>query len=186
MVTEWEDWPEGRREAVCAWLTANNIQPDGVPIDTDLYIEPGPDGTPHIHYEAFHLDSTGHRHLDERGQDAAIETRTTPLLVDPPDWWKPHRKPTRDQLLENIQREKRELATLIEAAKDFTNMAAEAPASVFASGWLAGLAMALHIQEGSTAEKEIEKLDTELGAQSLVAHSLLARQTGTPRTGDAP
>lgn len=97
-------WPEDRREAVCAWLTANNIQPSDVPVNGDLYLTPGPDGVIHIHYEAFHLNREGRRHLDERGQHAAIERRSTPLLVDPPDWWEPYRKPTRDQLLAAVDR----------------------------------------------------------------------------------
>jgi hypothetical protein len=92
-------WPEGRREALCAWLTANGIDPNTVPIEADLYLAPDPDGRLHIHYEAFHLDSNGRKHVDERGKNAAIERRSTPLAVDPPDWWEPHRKPTRDQLL---------------------------------------------------------------------------------------
>ncbi|CQR59247.1 hypothetical protein [Streptomyces leeuwenhoekii] len=93
---------EARREELCAWLTANNIRPKDVPLDADLYLAPHPDGTVHIHYEAFHLTADGHRHLDERGEKAAIERRSTPLLVDPPDWWEPYRKPTRQQLLDVI------------------------------------------------------------------------------------
>lgn len=95
----WKDWPEDRREALFTWLTANSIRPADVPIRGDLYIEPGPDGALHIHYEAFHLNSEGRKHLNERGNEVALEHRTAPLLVDPPDWWEPHRKPTRDQLL---------------------------------------------------------------------------------------
>lgn len=98
------DWPEDRREAFRAWLTANSIRPGDVPIDADLYLDPGPDGTPHIHYEAFHRTADGHVQIDERGKSAAIERRSTPLLVDPPHWWEPYRKPTRDDLLGSIQR----------------------------------------------------------------------------------
>ena len=93
-----------RREAYAAWLTANNIDPGHVLLDADVYIEPGPDGTRHIVYEACHLDSEGRRQMDERGTGVAIERRNTPLLVDPPDWWEPYRKPTRDQLLEAVDR----------------------------------------------------------------------------------
>ncbi|MGW4270818.1 hypothetical protein ACWEGQ_00270 [Streptomyces seoulensis] len=99
-------WPEGRREAVCAWLTANDIDPNIVPVDGDLYLTTEPDGTTRIHYEAFYLDSQGHKHLNERGDEAAIDRRTSPLLVNPPDWWEPHRKPTRDQLLSASERVK--------------------------------------------------------------------------------
>ncbi|WP_446458616.1 hypothetical protein [Streptomyces rochei] len=99
-----QSWPEDRRKAICAWLTANGINPDHVPRDADLYIEPARDGDlytgRYLHYEAFHLNAAGHRHADERGLNAAIERRRTPLLIDPPDWWEPYRKPTRDQLLD--------------------------------------------------------------------------------------
>ncbi|MET8571852.1 hypothetical protein [Streptomyces sp. NPDC004783] len=103
-----QTWPEDRREAVCAWLRANGVDPDNVPRDGDLYLESAPDGDPYtgryLHYEAFHLNSDGLRHLDERGDGPVIERRRTLLLVDPPAWWEPYRKPTRDQLLHAIAR----------------------------------------------------------------------------------
>lgn len=95
---------DDRREALCTWLRANSINPNDVPLHGDLYLEAGPDGTQHIVYEAFHLTADGYRHVDERGLNAATERRTTPLLVDPPDWWEPYRKPTREQLLEAVDR----------------------------------------------------------------------------------
>ena len=95
---------EDRREALCTWLQANGINPNDVPVRGDLYLDPGPDGTRHIHYEAFHFNSEGRRHVDERGTKVAVERRSTPLLVDPPDWWEPYRKPTREQLLEAVDR----------------------------------------------------------------------------------
>jgi hypothetical protein len=93
-----------RREAYAAWLTANGIEPGHVLSDADVYIETRPDGTRHIVYEGCHLDAEGRRHLNERGDGVAIEHRTTPLLVEPPDWWQPYRKPTRDQLLTAVER----------------------------------------------------------------------------------
>lgn len=93
-----------RRDAYAAWLTANNIEPGHVLLDADVYIEPGPDGTRHIVYEACHLDAEGHRQINERGTGVAIERRAVPLLVVPPDWWEPYRKPTREQLLEAVDR----------------------------------------------------------------------------------
>lgn len=97
-------WPDDRLDALRAWLKANNINPSDVPIRGDLYLEPDPAGGQRIVYEAFHLTADGHRHVDERGENAAIERRATPLLVDPPDWWEPYRKPTRNQLLEAVDR----------------------------------------------------------------------------------
>lgn len=95
-----------RREAYAAWLTANNINPNLVPLDADVYLDTAPDGTRHIVYEAFHLTPDGHRQVNERGDGVAIERRTTPLLVEPPDWWEPYRKPTREQLLNVLERVK--------------------------------------------------------------------------------
>lgn len=116
-------WPDDRRDAIRAWLKANNINPSDFPIRGDIYLEPDPDGGQRITYEAFHLDSQGHKHVDERGTGVAIERRTTPLLVDPPDWWEPYRKPTRDQLLGVLKRvkaladEEGEMNTYIERAR---------------------------------------------------------------------
>ena len=92
-----------RRDAYRAWLTANDIDPGHVPLDADVYLDTDPDGARHIVYEVFHLDSEGRKQVNERGDGAATERRTTPLLVDPPDWWQPYRKPTRDQLLNVLQ-----------------------------------------------------------------------------------
>lgn len=91
-----------RREDYCAWLTANGINPNDLLLDADVYIETGPDGTRRIAYEACHRDSEGRKQVNERGDGVALELRKTPLLVEPPDWWEPYRKPTRDQLLDAV------------------------------------------------------------------------------------
>ncbi|MFJ7297619.1 hypothetical protein [Streptomyces collinus] len=88
-----------RRDAYAAWLTANGINPSHVLLDADVYLDTAPNGSQHIVYEAFHLDAEGRKQVDERGTGVAVQRRTTPLLVDPPDWWEPYRKPTRDDLL---------------------------------------------------------------------------------------
>lgn len=61
-------------------------------------------------------------------------------------------------------RARNEIKALIQVGKEFSAQAGETPAGVFLSGMLSGLAMAVHIMEGSTAEKEMEKLDTQLAA----------------------
>lgn len=61
-------------------------------------------------------------------------------------------------------RERREVKSLLEVGKEITQQAEGTPAGVFLSGMLTGLAMAVHISEGSTAEEEIEGLDTQLAA----------------------
>lgn len=91
-----------RHDALCAWLTANGANVGAVPVCADIYIVTGDDGQRAIEYEAFVLDADGNKTLDERMHSAAIETRTVPLTVEPPDWWTPHIKPTRDQLLDAV------------------------------------------------------------------------------------
>ncbi|MGQ4393753.1 hypothetical protein ACN6K5_003539 [Streptomyces violaceoruber] len=61
-------------------------------------------------------------------------------------------------------RARREIKALLEVGKEFSAQAGETPAGIFLSGMLSGLAMAVHIHEGSTAEKEMENLDTQLAA----------------------
>jgi hypothetical protein len=92
-----------RREAVCAWLTANGINPRNVPADADMTVEDGPDGRV-LRCEVFDLTQDGHVQTDERGEKAAILVATVPLKVEPPEWWQPHVKPTRDQLLAAVDR----------------------------------------------------------------------------------
>ncbi|MFE1451956.1 hypothetical protein [Streptomyces olivaceoviridis] len=94
-----------RREALCAWLTANGIDPKAVPLDADMTIEQGPDGR-FLHCDVFDLDQDGRKQLDERGDKVAIKVATVPLKVEPPEWWQPYQKPTRDQLLEAVDRVK--------------------------------------------------------------------------------
>jgi hypothetical protein len=93
-----------RRQELCAWLTANGIDPNVVPVDADLTISTGPDGTRRIHYEAHVRNENGRITLNERGDNPAIEKLSVPLIVDPPVWWHPHVKPTREQLLARAER----------------------------------------------------------------------------------
>ncbi|MFI1472062.1 hypothetical protein [Streptomyces wuyuanensis] len=93
-----------RREALCAWLTANEINPGDIPTDGDLIIHTRTDGTRVIRYEVFVRDTAGLILVDDRGARTAIESRETPLIVEPPDWWRPFQKPTREQLLATVQR----------------------------------------------------------------------------------
>ncbi|WP_030188058.1 hypothetical protein [Streptomyces violaceorubidus] len=117
-----KDYSE-RREAYCAWLTANHIDPGDVLLDADVYLDTASDGTRVIVYEACAKDAQGRKHVNERGDGVAIECRTTPLLVEPPDWWEPYRKPPRDQLLAVLDRvkaladEEGEANTYIERAR---------------------------------------------------------------------
>lgn len=93
-----------RQQELCAWLDANGVNPHAIPIDGDLTINPGPDCARVIHYEAMVLNEGGRITLNERGDSAAIEKRTAPLVVEPPVWWEPFEKPTREQLLARAER----------------------------------------------------------------------------------
>jgi hypothetical protein len=96
--------PSGdRRQAVCAWLEANGINPSDVPLDADMTISEGTAGR-FLCCEVFELSPAGHRMVDERGKNAAVTTVAVPLQVEPPTWWKPHQKPTREDLLATLQR----------------------------------------------------------------------------------
>ncbi|MGW0948502.1 hypothetical protein ACWD4O_38930 [Streptomyces sp. NPDC002623] len=88
-----------RQQAIRAWLIANGIVPNHIPVNADITIEAGPDQTRVIVYEAFDLDADGYKQLDELGTGAALNVLRTPLLVEPPEWWKPYVKPSRDTLL---------------------------------------------------------------------------------------
>jgi hypothetical protein len=90
-----------RRQAYAAWLEANGINPSHVLQDADITIIEGPDGRM-LRCEVCDLTPDGHRQVDERGERVATKTVTVPLAVEPPGWWEPYEKPTRDQLLAAI------------------------------------------------------------------------------------
>jgi hypothetical protein len=94
------DW--ARRAQLCDWLAANGIEPRDVPVDGDLLIVDTDDGRA-IRCETF-VRIDGKLTLDDRGSNTAREIRTVPLAVEPPAWWTPFVKPTREQLLATIDR----------------------------------------------------------------------------------
>lgn len=97
-------YSEDRRTALCEWLTANGVEPKNVPINSDLTIATDEHGARTVHYEEYALDSTGSRYIDERLQHAARVRRSAPLVAEPPEWWEPYEKPSREQLLESVDR----------------------------------------------------------------------------------
>jgi hypothetical protein len=106
--------PDGRRKELCDWLTANGIDPRTVPIRGDLTIG-AEDDQRVIRYEAFVLTDDGRQTCDPRGEGvdgAAVERRTVPLLVEPPDWWEPYEKPTRSMLLAAVERVRKAVTDL--------------------------------------------------------------------------
>ncbi|MET8585786.1 hypothetical protein ABZX39_33685 [Streptomyces collinus] len=94
---------EDRRQALCAWLTANGIDPKAVPVDADMTIDKGPTGR-FLRCEVFDRDRDGRIKVDERGEGPARLVINVPLKLEPPDWWEPYQKPTRDELLDVLGR----------------------------------------------------------------------------------
>jgi hypothetical protein len=95
--------PEGRRTALCGWLTANGINPHDVPADADMTIDKGPTGR-FLRCEVFDRSLDGRLQVDERGERVALMVVNVPLQVEPPEWWTPYEKPTREQLLTVVDR----------------------------------------------------------------------------------
>lgn len=113
------DW--SRRAVLCDWLTANGIEPADVPVDGDLLIVDTEQGRA-IRVEVLVRTEDGKLALDERGVDVAREVRTVPLTVDPPTWFEPYEKPTREQLLAVVERVRRlHEPTGVVAAAEFGN-----------------------------------------------------------------
>jgi len=81
--------PDGMR-TVQAWLRANGIDPDDVPVDSELVIEDSAFGMA-IRYQAYRLNEDGRRYVDPDDPDrVATENRTALLQLPPPaDWLAP-------------------------------------------------------------------------------------------------
>ena len=92
-----------RRTALCEWLTAHGIEPNTVPVDGDLTIIDTDQGRA-IRVETMVRTDDGHKMLNDRGTGEAREIRVVPLVVEPPEWWTPYEKPTREQLLAVVER----------------------------------------------------------------------------------
>ncbi|MEW9521872.1 hypothetical protein [Streptomyces tubercidicus] len=76
-----------QRQALCDWLTANDINPDDVCEHTCPRAVTLPNGKRVIQYSVFLSDTDGH----VVGNDHEIprEERTAPLIVEPPTPEKP-------------------------------------------------------------------------------------------------
>jgi hypothetical protein len=116
------------RPEILNWLTALGINPADVPIDSDMVIRPGTNGGRALHYEAFVRDADGYKCAGPDGW-AVREARTVPLTVDPPPTWRPHEKPTREQLLAAVER----VRALAEAANTKPKAWALHPAAVLSA-----------------------------------------------------
>lgn len=92
-----------RRVAMCAWLAENGINPADVPQDADITIDKGPTGR-FLRCQVYDRTPDGHLQPDQHGTSVATMVVNVPLKVEPPAWWQPHTKPTREQLLAVLQR----------------------------------------------------------------------------------
>jgi hypothetical protein len=78
--------PDGMR-AVQAWLRANNIKPDDVPVHSEMAIEDSAFGLV-IRYTAYLRNADGNKYVDPDDQDfPASENRTALLQLPPPADW---------------------------------------------------------------------------------------------------
>jgi hypothetical protein len=93
--------PSERQQAIAAWLEANGINPGHVPQDADMTISEGTAGS-FLCCDVFDLTSDGRKQVDETGKNVATTCVAVPLQVEPPEWWEPRVKPTRDELLDVI------------------------------------------------------------------------------------
>ncbi|MFE9687985.1 hypothetical protein [Streptomyces sp. NPDC006285] len=76
----------GPVHAVAEWLRANGIDPQDVPIDSDITIGTEPfGGARHIRYSALLRNELGHLHHDPATGRAAVEARTALLVVEAPE-----------------------------------------------------------------------------------------------------
>lgn len=71
----------GRRDAVCEWLRANNLDPLAVMSTYDVTVEDAPAGGRQIRCHVIERDAT------------MPEERTVPLVVPPPYNWPVHAAP---------------------------------------------------------------------------------------------
>lgn len=76
---------EEERLAICAWLTANGIDPHTVPLSEHKLRIVTENGHRAIHYTEFVLTDDGHKQVDPDDPDTALVRDTSrPCLVDPP------------------------------------------------------------------------------------------------------
>jgi hypothetical protein len=111
---------------VVDWLTANGINIRHIPFDSDLTISTSEDGQRTINYEEFIHDDAG---IIDFGDGPRTVRRSAPLTVEPPDWWQPYEKPTREQLQAAVDR----VRTMAEAANTKPDAWALHPAAVLAA-----------------------------------------------------
>jgi hypothetical protein len=91
-----------RRDELLAWLATNGLASHRFPLDADMTIQDGPDGLT-LRCEVYDLTADGYKQLDERAQVARTFV-TVPLKAEPPAWWEPYEKPTRDDLMAAAER----------------------------------------------------------------------------------
>jgi hypothetical protein len=77
---------EEERVALAEWLTANDVNPETVPLHSRLSVLED-NGAKVIHYEEYVLTDDGHKQIDPEDNDYAwVRNATAPCKVDPPAW----------------------------------------------------------------------------------------------------
>jgi hypothetical protein len=77
---------EEERVALCKWLTANGIDPNAVPLHTNLSIDTV-DGDLVIRYEEFVLTEDGRKQVDPEDPTSAWRRPATAPCIQPPPSW---------------------------------------------------------------------------------------------------
>jgi hypothetical protein len=81
-------WPlhiaQGRAEEISTWVAANGVDPDDVSTSHDLIVE-DTGGPGMLRYTAYRRTLDGAKYFEAGGP--AVEERTVPLVVLPPEGW---------------------------------------------------------------------------------------------------
>ncbi|WP_030186302.1 hypothetical protein [Streptomyces capuensis] len=79
---------DARREAICAWVTANGIHPKDVPENSAFSTRTDHEGRQFLRFDAVLRDpETGNILADPQGGPPLTEMREVPLVVEPPGAW---------------------------------------------------------------------------------------------------
>ncbi len=76
---------EARRLTICDWLTANGINPNAVPLHSNLHVDTKPNGDRVICYQVFVTEEG--RPVAAYSSKAIRVDREAPLVVEPPETW---------------------------------------------------------------------------------------------------
>lgn len=77
---------QDRAAEITAWVAANGLDPDDASTDHDLIVD-DTSSPAVLRYTAYLRALDGAKYVDELAGGPAVEERTVPLLVPPPEHW---------------------------------------------------------------------------------------------------